>query len=220
LPLAPWVPGIAAWTGPPLFAALLGVLLSLAWQGLMTPLSRRLLFPVLLRVQQQVGPEGDEPHYLMVSESLLRDRDLSLEQDYAERRYEAFYKKGPLAPHFRVRGARGEIYSLHALGLSLLLLPAYAAGGYAAASLFMALLSALLVRELRALVEAWFGEQGTANAVAWIVGLSPPLLHYAGLLFTEVPAALLLALSFRLAHEPARLRGRRLVALVTAIAFL
>src|SRR6185503_18059914 len=50
LPLAPWVPGIAAWTGPPLFAVLLGVLLAMAWQHLMTPLSRRLLFPVLLVV--------------------------------------------------------------------------------------------------------------------------------------------------------------------------
>jgi hypothetical protein len=228
LPLAPWVPGIAAWSGPPLFAPLLGILLLFSWQGLATPLARRLLFPVLLvvfglaalRVQEQVGPEGDEPHYLMVAESLLRDRDLSLEQDYAERRYEAFYRKGTLAPHFRVRGARGEVYSLHALGLSLLLLPAYAAGGYAAASLLMALLSALLVRELRSLVEAWLGEAGTANAVAWLVGLSPPLLHYAGLIFTEVPAALLLALALRLAHDPARLRGRRLVALAAAIAFL
>ena len=36
------------------------------------------------RAQLRVGPQGDEPHYLMVAESLLRDGDLSLERDYAE----------------------------------------------------------------------------------------------------------------------------------------
>src|SRR5439155_374140 len=82
------------------------------------------------RVQAQVGPEGDEPHYLMVADSLLRDHDLSLERDYAEGRYRAFHP-APLEPHYRVRGRGGEIYSLHAVGLSLLVLPAYALAGYA-----------------------------------------------------------------------------------------
>ena len=48
-----------------------------------------------------------------------------------------------------MRGKHGEIYSLHAVGLSLLILPAYALGGYPAASFFMALLAALLAREVR-----------------------------------------------------------------------
>ena len=38
-------------------------------------------FPFASR--QQVGPQGDEPHYLMVADSLLRDGDVSLERDYA-----------------------------------------------------------------------------------------------------------------------------------------
>ena len=63
------------------------------------------------------GPQGDEPHYLMVAESLLRDGDLDLERDYAEGRY-ALFHDAPLLPHYRVRGEHGEIYSLHAIGLS------------------------------------------------------------------------------------------------------
>jgi hypothetical protein len=228
LPLAPWLPGPAAWTGPPLAAALAGVLLLQAWPRLHGPPARRLLLPCLLlvyglaawRVQQQVGPEGDEPHYLMVADSLLRDGDLALEEDYSSRRYEAFYRKGALQPHYRVRGARGEIYSLHAIGLSLLLLPGYALGGYPGASLCMAVLLALLVDQLRGLAEAWLGEAAPATAVAWIVGLSPPLLHYAGLVFTEVPAALLLCVALRLGHAHARLRGARLLGLIAALGFL
>src|SRR4029079_6260941 len=92
-----------------------------------------LYLPVAGRVQHQVGPQGDEPHYLMVADSLWHDHDLAVERDYAEGRYEAFFH-GPLAPHYRVRGIGGVIYSLHAVGLSLLLLPAYAVGGYPLAS--------------------------------------------------------------------------------------
>ena len=63
----------------------------------------------------------------MVAESLLRDGDLSLERDYAEGRYAAFHD-APLEPHYRVRGLGGAIYSLHAVGLSVLVLPAWIAG--------------------------------------------------------------------------------------------
>ena len=118
------------------------------------------------RVQLEVGAEGDEPHYLMVAESLLRDGDLQLERDYAERRYAAFSRQDELLPHYRVRGKGGEIYSLHAVGLSLLVLPAYALFGYAGASFFMALLLALLVGQLRALIESCLGEGAPATAPA------------------------------------------------------
>ena len=34
------------------------------------------------RVSTQVGPNGDEPHYLMVADSLLTDGDLAVEADF------------------------------------------------------------------------------------------------------------------------------------------
>src|SRR5262249_18918765 len=142
------------------------------------------------RVQTQVGPEGDEPHYLMVADSLLRDHDLALERDYAEGRYRAFHP-APLEPHYRVRGRGGAIYSLHAVGLSLLVRPASARGGSPGASFFRALRAVWLAQGVGALRRVWMG--GGGDATAWIVALSPPLVHYAGLVFTEVPAALIVA---------------------------
>jgi hypothetical protein len=143
-----------------------------------------------------VGPAGDEPQYLMVAESLLRDADLALDRDFAEARYRVFHPE-PLEPHFRVRGRGGEIYSLHAIGLPILILPAYALGGYAGASTFLALVGVGLALEMRRLVRAASGSDGAAEGVAWIASLSPPLIHYAGLIFTEIPAAFLFAAGLR-----------------------
>ena len=197
------LPGLAALSGPSLLAlALAGLALALAPSRRRLPRGAFLALAlagyalVAARGQAEVGPRGDEPHYLMVAESLLSDGDLALGKDYAERRYLAFHD-APLEPHYRVRGKGGEIYSLHAVGLSVLILPAYALGGYPAASLFMALLAALLAAEIRGLVREAFGREGLADGVGLAVALSPPLVHYAGLVFTEVPAALLVAVALR-----------------------
>ena len=131
------LPGLGALTGGPLLALALAVA-AVALARARPAWARRAFIPALLvlhlfaaaRAQQQVGPEGDEPHYLMVAASLLEDGDLALQDDYAAGRYRAFHP-ADLEPHYRVRGRDGAIYSLHAVGLSLLILPAYAAGGYA-----------------------------------------------------------------------------------------
>jgi hypothetical protein len=201
--LGPWIPGVSAVSGTPLLAVVLAGIAILAATGRRVWTSRA-LFPVTLllfalvaaRVRTQVGPEGDEPHYLMVADALLRDHGLSVEKCYAEGRYRAFHP-APLAPHYRVRGRDGHIYSLHAVGLSLLILPAYALGGYAGASFFMAFLGALLVREIRGLVSAWSENPSMGEGIGWVVGLGAPIIHYAGLIFTEVPAALIVALVLR-----------------------
>src|SRR5687768_1738066 len=84
--------GIAALTGGPLLAiafALGAVALARAKPSW----ARHAFVPVLLvlhlvaayRVQRQVGPNGDEPHYLMVTASILEDGDLALQDDYAAR---------------------------------------------------------------------------------------------------------------------------------------
>jgi hypothetical protein len=216
------LPGVAVWAGPPMAVLMLaGIVASLVaapprWSAAaFLPVVALVYGVAAARVQAQVGPEGDEPHYLMVADSLLRDHDLSLEGDYAEGRYRPFHP-GPLAPHYRVRGRGGEIYSLHAVGLSLLVLPAYAVGGYAGASFFMALLAVALAGELRSLLRERGG--AAADGVAWVMALSPPLVHYAGLIFTEIPAALVVTLGLRHARDTASRRGA--LATGTALALL
>lgn len=220
------LPGVRALSGPPLTAlALAGVAAALAaarrlpppW--LLLPAAFAVHSAVAMRVQSQVGPEGDEPHYLMVADSLLRDHDVSLERDYAEGRYRVFHA-GDLSPHYRVRGRHGEIFSLHAVGLSILILPAYALGGYPAASFFMALLAALLAREIREAARGAGLGEAAAEAAGWTVALSPPLIHYAGLIFTEVPAALAVAVALRRGRDLAGARTADVILLGAALAML
>jgi hypothetical protein len=205
--------GVRAVSGPPLAAlALAGLTIAVSQSGWRTPriLFLPLVFAVLVvaagRTHAQVGPRGDEPHYLMVADSLLRDGDLSLEQDYADGRYAAFHD-APLAPHYRVRGRDGAIYSLHAVGLSVLILPAWALAGYPGVTVLMALLAALVALEVREWVRETTGREGLAEAAGWVAALSPPLAHYAGLVFTEVPAGLLLSFGLRRGRDACLGRG-------------
>jgi len=205
--------GVSALSGPPLAAlALAGLAIAVSQTGWRAPriLFLPLVFGALVaaagRTHARVGPQGDEPHYLMVADSLLRDGDLSLGQDYAEGRYAVFHD-APLAPHYRVRGRGGAIYSLHAVGLSVLILPAWALAGYAGVTVLMALLAALVALEVRKWVQETTGREGLAEAAGWVTALSPPLVHYAGLVFTEVPAALLLSYGLRRGRDASLGRG-------------
>lgn len=74
-------------------------------------------------------PGGDEPHYLVITQSLLLDGDLRIENNHDRGDYRV-YKDQPLKPDFIQRGKDGEIYPMHSPGVSVLVLPAFAAAGY------------------------------------------------------------------------------------------
>jgi hypothetical protein len=159
---------------------------------------------------------GDEPHYLILAKSLLSDRDLNLSNNYQDQDYLQFYP-GVLQPHTRT-GKRGPQfqYSLHATGLPLLLLPFYYAGEKISSAkspasdlearrkifvflvrlplcFLAALLGFLVFRLTRDITRS-----PQASWAAWLVlGLTPPLLFYAYLIYPEVPAAVILIWVFR-----------------------
>lgn len=74
-------------------------------------------------------PIGDEPHYLMITQSLLKDGDLRIENNHKNRDYASFMSFD-IPPHYLTRGRDGEIYSVHAPGVSVLVLPLFALFGY------------------------------------------------------------------------------------------
>lgn len=162
-----------------------------------------------LTTRGKISVSGDEPHYLMIAESLLVDRDLDLENNYAEGHGVRFG-----APNLRDQGhgrrtASGALMPVHDIGLPLLVLPAYAAtsrlaqyapettlerfrmsrGSFGAA--LLGLLMAACVAWSLSLLQAGLARV-TSTRVAigttLVFGLTPPVFSFAFLLFPETVA--------------------------------
>lgn len=148
-------------------------------------------------------PAGDEPHYLVIAQSLWRDGDLRIENNHARGDYRE-YLPMPLDPHYLTRGVDGEIYSIHPVGMPVLMAPVYAFGGYrlvvAAFVAMAAIASALAWR--RAFETSGAGP--ATFAVAAVVATAPFLFN-AFAIYPEIPAALVVMLLLDLlwrAHPP------------------
>ena len=135
-------------------------------------------------------PDGDEPHYLVITQSILEDRDLKIEDNHREGDYRAYVSR-PLKPDFLKRGKDGEIYSIHAPGLPLIVAPAFALLGYPG------VLTALSLASAAATALAWLvawritGDQA-ASWFGWAaVALSVPFFFHASALFPDGPGAVL-----------------------------
>lgn len=87
-------------------------------------------------------PGGDEPHYLIITQSLLKDGDIRIENNHRAGDYRSYFAGDLSKPDYRRRGRNGEIYSIHAPGLPALVAPAFAMGGYHGVVLFLLLLAA------------------------------------------------------------------------------
>ncbi len=137
---------------------------------------------------------GDEPHYLLMTHSLSRDGDLDLANNYAADDARVFYRRGVLQPqgneHLLPDGRR---LSHHPIAPAFLLAPGYLLGGRIGAALTVSLLAALaLALTLNALWTMGFKPEAV-ESVGWVGLFASPFLLYGGLLFAEIPTALLVA---------------------------
>jgi len=149
-----------------------------------------------LRYARAVEPSGDEIDYLLMAQSVWREGDLDLRDNFARGDHLEYLGGFDRMPG-GTRRADGRSYPTHSAGLSVLLAPAYALGGRAACVVLLALLAAglgLLARDLARRGGA--GEEAALLAGAAAVG--PPVLFYTAFLYTEVPAAFAIALALRL----------------------
>lgn len=133
--------------------------------------------------------DGDEPYYLLVTESIAHDHDLDLRNQYRDLARSATRRTDLKPQPGDPAGANGEQYSRHEPFLPLLLLPGFLAGGLPGAIGIIALFGALLVRSTIRLFEDEGLQDETIRVVFPFLVFGPPLLFYATRIWPEVPAA-------------------------------
>lgn len=177
---------------------------------------------------------GDEPHYLLITKSLLADGDFNLDNNYKNQDYRMFYP-GTLDVHGQPgRKGRGTLYSWHLPGLPVLLAPWFALGEHVGrflsaelknpalnarvfifiARIPMALLTALL-GVFAYLLALDMTRKRKSSLWAWLVfSFTAPLVFYSQLIYPDVPAALIGLIAYRYFIQARRPRSSMSLGLV------
>ncbi len=134
------------------------------------------------------GPQGDEPHYLLIAESLIRDGDVDLKNQFEERAFSKF-TSADLEPHTAPRSPKGRLYAIHTPGLAALIAPGYAVSGFAGARAMVSLVMAVSVGLLFLSARTLFGGSA-ANFVFLVATFASPLPIYANSVFPDSAATL------------------------------
>jgi len=146
-------------------------------------------YAVIIPTQLQTPIDGDEPYYLLMTESLVRDHDLDLTNQYRGLAHSDLGRPDLVPQPGDPRGPHGEQYSRHEPFLPILLMPGYALGGVPGAIAVIALFGALLARSTVRFFEDEGIADSTTRAMFPLIAFGPPIVFYATRIWPEVPAA-------------------------------
>ena len=200
------------------------------------------LFAWTLTMHGKYSASGDEPHYLMITHSIVVDHDMDVANNYADDDGR-FFGHDHLEMELHALPARnGHIRPIHDVGIAVLLVPIYVVAQQVAATASDALLSrvrmtrgllAYSIISLFLVAVTAFGLFLLADAVsrvmpqpaaAWLVGaagVSPPVVSHSFLVFPEALALLVTSLVVWLSLKPAHADDRRpLFAILLALGTL
>lgn len=145
-----------------------------------------------IRASRGAGITGDEPFYLLTTQSLIADLDLDLTNQYEQRSYESFFDHPDGLWRQSVPNEDGVLLSPHNPGLSVYLVPGFALAGLAGVQVQLLLTAAMAFALTFVLVARLAGSDLAAWLATAAVGVSATPFIYATEVYPEVPAAALL----------------------------
>ena len=159
------------------------------WSANRAAIVTALFYIVAIPLMMRTPIDGDEPYYLLETESLVHDRDLDLSNQYRDLRHSATGRTD-LAPELGDPvGKHGEQYSRHEPFLAFLMIPGYLIGKLAGAIATIALFGVLLARSTVRLFEDEGIDDATTRALFPFIVFGPPIVFYATRIWPEVPGA-------------------------------
>jgi len=170
----------------------------------------------VLMISGGITFSGDEPHYLLISHSLLKDGDFRLSNNYAQKDYAAYMPDGVELDVHLAPGTEG--YSFHSPGVALLLLPFYALGSLFSEGVLlffihfgMSVFGALLgVQLFLYSLQEWKKEK--LALYLWLIfSLTTPIFFHSIHVYPEIFLALFSLTVFRLLRFSAPLSRSRLM---------
>lgn len=174
-----------------------------------------------LRASRGASITGDEPFYLLTTQSILQDGDLDLTQQYESQSYRSFFDHPQGLWRQSVARDDGMLLSPHSPGLSVILLPGFAAAGLLGAQVQLLMMSALTFTLAYLLAVRITGQQLYSWVAVIVVGLGASSLVYSTEVYPEMPAALVLVASLLLVTTAAdRLKSWRILLLAAALSLV
>ncbi|PYQ58371.1 MAG: hypothetical protein DMF58_15545 [Acidobacteria bacterium] len=159
------------------------------WSANRAAVIAAIFYAVVIALMMRTPIDGDEPYYLLMTESIAHDRDLDLSNQYRDLAHSATGRIDLVPQIGDVSGPHGEQYSRLEPFLSLLMVPGYLAGRLPGALATIALFGALLARSTVRLFEDEGIDDATIRAIFPLIALGPPIIFYAARIWPEVPAA-------------------------------
>jgi hypothetical protein len=147
------------------------------------------MLAISARATYNARTTADEPQYLLSALSLAEDRDLWIDDELADHRYEPFHEV--LLPVQTEPRDDGRTVSPHDPLLPVVLAVPVGLGGWVAAKATLALLGGALAALLTWTAQRRFGvSPRVAAGTVLAFGLAAPLAPYATQVYPELPAAL------------------------------
>tara|TARA_B100000676_G_scaffold234693_1_gene234257 strand:+ start:1244 stop:2686 length:1443 start_codon:yes stop_codon:yes gene_type:complete len=181
------------------------------------------LFSIGIRATNGSSITGDEPFYLVTTQSIVEDLDIDLNNQYSEENYRQWFDHPNDLWTQSEPTDDGRLLSPHNTGLPIFLIPGFLAAKLTGAQVQILITAALTFALAFVLAYRLTGAQFISWVSTLAVAVTPTAFVYSTEIYPEVPAALVLVLSLVVVTRTSRPRwvdGLVVLVLLNALLWL